>query len=100
MPALLFVIAGLLVLLALSTLYVTLGHVPIVEGLLFGLKAAVLVIVVQALVKVSKRALKGWQSYLVGACAVMDWPCFSCRFRWSSCLLDFWVGLMPDVFGD
>jgi len=60
---LLFILPGLLVLLGLSTLYVTLGHVPIVEGLLFGLKAAVLVIVLQALVKVAKRALKGWHSY-------------------------------------
>lgn len=60
---LLFILPGLLVLLGLSTLYVTLGDVPIVEGLLFGLKAAVLIIVLQALVKVAKRALKGWHSY-------------------------------------
>lgn len=61
----LFVLPGVLVLLGLSMLYVSFGEVPIVAGLLFGLKAAVLAIVVQALVKVSKKALKGGPSYYV-----------------------------------
>lgn len=55
---LLFVLPGAAVLIALSSLYLALGEVTIVEGLLFGLKAAVLAIVLEALVKVSKRALK------------------------------------------
>jgi chromate transporter len=55
---LLFVLPGAAVLIALSALYLALGDVTIVEGLLFGLKAAVLAIVLEALVKVSKRALK------------------------------------------
>ena len=65
----LFVVPGVIVLLALSMLYVTLGDVPLVEGLLLGLKAAVLAIVVQALVKVSKKALKGTPSYVVAVAA-------------------------------
>ena len=36
------------------------ASVPLVQGLLFGLKAAVLAVVLEALVKVSKRALKSW----------------------------------------
>lgn len=59
----LFVLPGLLVILALSALYVTFGDLPLVSGLLFGLKAAVLVVVIQALVKVSKRALLAWPAY-------------------------------------
>jgi chromate transporter len=55
---LLFVLPGAAVLIALSALYLALGDVTIVEGLLFGLKAAVLAIVLEALIKVSKRALK------------------------------------------
>ncbi|MGY6707789.1 MAG: chromate efflux transporter [Rhizobiaceae bacterium] len=55
---LLFVLPGAFVLIALSALYLALGEVTIVEGLLFGLKAAVLAVVLEALVKVSKRALK------------------------------------------
>ncbi len=62
---LLFVLPGALVLMALSMLFVYLGQMPVVSGMLFGLKAAVLAIVLQALVKVSKRALKGWQSWIL-----------------------------------
>ncbi|OJU37056.1 MAG: chromate transporter, partial [Alphaproteobacteria bacterium 65-37] len=38
--------------------YVLLGKVPLVQGLFFGLKAAVLVIVVEAVLRVGKRALR------------------------------------------
>ncbi|TYR30445.1 chromate efflux transporter [Mesorhizobium microcysteis] len=55
---LLFVLPGAAVLMALSTVYLLAGEVTIVQGLLFGLKAAVLAVVVEALAKVSKRALK------------------------------------------
>jgi chromate transporter len=54
---LLFVLPGAVVITALSALYFILGHVPLVEGLLFGLKAAVLAVVLEALVRVSRRAL-------------------------------------------
>lgn len=54
----LFVLPGLLAITALSWIYVLLGKVPLVQGLLFGLKAAVLVIVVEAVLRVGKRALK------------------------------------------
>ncbi|PWK63893.1 chromate efflux transporter [Aminobacter sp. AP02] len=55
---LLFVLPGALVITALSAIYLTVGHVTLVQGLLFGLKAAVLAVVLEALIKVSKRALK------------------------------------------
>ena len=53
----LFVLPGFFVLLGLATLYVTLGDVPAVEGLLFGLQAAVLALVLQALIKLSAKTL-------------------------------------------
>jgi len=56
---LLFVLPGAIVITALSAIYLYFGEVPLIEGLLFGLKAAVLAFVLDALVKVSKRALKG-----------------------------------------
>ena len=65
---LLFVLPGAAVLIALSTLYIFLGDVPLVAGLLFGLKAAVLAIVLEALVKVARRAIVG---PLMAATAVM-----------------------------
>ncbi len=54
----LFVLPGFFLLLALSIAYVTLGDLPLVAGILFGLKAAVLAIVAEALLRVSRRALK------------------------------------------
>ncbi|MCV3241894.1 chromate efflux transporter [Mesorhizobium sp. ZC-5] len=56
---LLFVLPGAVVITALSAIYMTVGHMELVQGLLFGLKAAVLAVVLEALIKVSKRALRG-----------------------------------------
>ncbi|MCA0302750.1 MAG: chromate efflux transporter, partial [Proteobacteria bacterium] len=54
----LFVLPGLVAIMALSWVYVLLGRVTLVQGLFFGLKAAVLVIVVEAVLRVGKRALR------------------------------------------
>jgi len=54
---LLFVLPGAVVMLGLSCLYALYGTVPSVEALFLGIKAAVLVIVVEALLRVAKRAL-------------------------------------------
>jgi len=53
-----FVLPGLLAIMALSWIYVLFGRLTIVEGLFFGLKAAVLVIVVEAVLRVGRRALR------------------------------------------
>jgi len=55
---LLFVLPGAAVMLALSLSYAYGRGVPLVDGALFGIKAAVLVIVVEALIRIGKRALK------------------------------------------
>jgi chromate transporter len=54
----LFVLPGAIVMLGLSLVYALLGHVPFVAALFFGLKAAVLAIVVEAVHRVAKRAFK------------------------------------------
>jgi len=54
----LFVLPGALVMLAISLLYVLGRGVPVVDGALFGIKAAVLVIVVEALIRIGRRSLK------------------------------------------
>jgi chromate transporter len=56
---LLFILPGACAILALSWLYVLLGDLQVVEGLFFGMKAAVLAIVVQALLRIAARALRG-----------------------------------------
>jgi chromate transporter len=66
---LLFVLPGALVLLALSAAYVFLGDQTWMAGLLFGLSAAVLALVVEALLRVSKRALKSPFAYVLATAA-------------------------------
>ncbi len=55
----LFILPGALIMLALSLLYVTVGQTSLVEGLLFGLKCAVLAIVIQALVRMAGKVVHG-----------------------------------------
>jgi chromate transporter len=54
----LFVLPGALAIMALSWIYVLLGKVTLVQGLFFGLKAAVLVIVIEAVLRIGRRALR------------------------------------------
>ena len=54
----LFILPGFAVILALSYLYVMAGDVPLVQGLFSGLKAAVVVIVLQAVIRIGRRSLK------------------------------------------
>jgi chromate transporter len=53
-----FIVPSVLLLFALSTVYVHYGRLPWLEGVLFGLKAAVIALVVQALVRIGRRALR------------------------------------------
>ena len=54
----LFILPGIISIMALSYIYAAYGNVGFVEALFFGLKAAVLAIVIQALIRVGKRALR------------------------------------------
>jgi chromate transporter len=54
----LFILPGVIAIMGLSYIYAAYGNVGFVEALFFGLKAAVLAIVIQALVRVGKRALR------------------------------------------
>src|SRR5437764_12527949 len=54
----LFVLPGVVSIMALSWIYAFYGQVPIVAALFFGLKAAVLAIVLYAVYRVGSRALK------------------------------------------
>lgn len=53
----LFVLPGAAIVLALAIIYATFGSVPLIAALFLGVKAAVLVVVVEALLRVAKRAL-------------------------------------------
>lgn len=54
----LFILPGVIAIMALSWIYALYGKLGIVSALFFGLKAAVLAIVLQAVVRISSRALK------------------------------------------
>jgi chromate transporter len=75
----LFVVPGALVVLALSLVYATFGEVPVVAALFTGIQAAVIAIVVEALIRVSRRALKSREAYVIAVAAflglfVLDLP--------------------------
>ena len=67
LAGLLFILPGFAVIMALSAVYFHYGDMPLVAGVLFGLKAAVLAIVVEALFRVSKRALKTRGAWVIAA---------------------------------
>jgi chromate transporter len=77
---LLFVLPGALVLYGLSWLYLLYGNVPLVTNLFWGVKAAVLAIVLEALLRVAKRALKLRVDYVVAALAFIALFCFGLPF--------------------
>ena len=66
---LLFIAPGVAVMMVLALIYATLGEVPIIAALFFGLKCAVLALVIQALLKVAARALQGAVPWLVAIAA-------------------------------
>lgn len=67
LAGLLFILPGFLSILALSVAYTTFRGVPAVEGLLFGLQAAVLAIVVAAVIRMGRRVLRTPAMLLVAA---------------------------------
>ena len=64
-----FVLPGAAVMLILSLIYALAGQVPVIEALFFGLKSAVLVLVVEALLRIGRRALKGRVAWVLAGAA-------------------------------
>ncbi len=64
----LFIVPGIVSIMALSYIYAAYGNVGFIEALFFGLKAAVLAIVIQAVVRVGKRALRN--PVMIGLAAI------------------------------
>jgi len=98
---LLFVLPGFLAIMALSIAYVLWQQHPLMEGLFLGLKAAVIALVVEALIRIGKRALTSraalWMAALAFiAIAVLrmpfplivlaagPWGYLRVRFGWGS----------------
>lgn len=77
---LLFVLPGAFVVLALSMLYTALGSLPLAQSLFLGIKAAVVAIVVEALIRISRRALKGRSDLAIAAAAFLAIYAFAVPF--------------------
>src|SRR5207248_4968085 len=65
----LFILPGVISIMVLSYVYAAFGHLSLVASLFLGLKAAVLAIVLEAVFRVGKRALKNNASIALAAIA-------------------------------
>ena len=69
LAGLLFVVPGALVVLGLAMLYMAVGHLPVMAALFLGIKGAVLIIVMEALLRVAKRALHSAVHWIIAGLA-------------------------------
>ena len=67
----LFVLPGALVMLCLSSFYMLYNDAPVIEALFFGVKAAVLAVVVEAVIRIGKRALKNHMMVAIAVAAFL-----------------------------
>jgi len=65
----LFVLPGVAVILVLSILYAGFRELTLIQALFFGIKAAVLAVVIEAVIRIGKRALKNHAMYSIAAAA-------------------------------
>lgn len=66
---LLFVLPGFVTILVLSIVYALYGQVPLVFAVFIGLKAAVLAVVIEAVIRIGRKALKNRVMVLIAALA-------------------------------
>ncbi|MDB5649995.1 MAG: crpA [Hyphomicrobiales bacterium] len=76
----LFILPGVISLMALSYVYALFGQTSFVTALFFGLKAAVLAIVIQAVVRLGRRALKSRTMQAIAAAAFVAIFAFAVPF--------------------
>ena len=69
LAGMLFVLPGALVIAALALAYVAWGTLPAVQAAFLGIKATVIVIVLQAMIRLSRRALTDWLGQAVAVLA-------------------------------
>lgn len=98
----LFVLPSLFILIALSWLYLVWGQVPVVTGLLYGIKPAVTAIVVFAAIRIGSRALKNGVLWAIAAAAFI--ALFALKLPFPLIVIGAgligWIGgrVRPDLF--
>ena len=93
---LLFVLPGAAMMFVLATLYALFGKLPLIESLFWGVKAAVLAIVLQALLRVAKKALKGPMDYAIALVAFIALFAFALPFPLIICVAALLGFAWPD----
>lgn len=76
----LFVLPSLLVLMLLSFIYMRFGHLPALAGVLYGIKPAVVAIVLFAAYKIGARALKNKALWAIAVCSFLAITIFKVPF--------------------
>ena len=87
---LLFILPGFVLMVAIAVLYVSYGDLDWMQGLLFGLQAATLAIVVEAMIRIGRKALKNRWRYALAAAAFVGIFAFALPFP----LIVFCAGLI------
>ncbi|OHC48348.1 MAG: chromate transporter [Rhodobacteraceae bacterium GWF1_65_7] len=80
MAGLLFILPGVLAIMGLSWIYAIYGDTGFVSALFFGLKAAVLAIVLQAVVRLGRRALRNAAMFAIAAASFVAIFAFGAPF--------------------
>ena len=76
----LFVLPGAIVIMALALLYGAYGALPLVQAIFLGVKATVVIIVIEALIKVSKRALTSRMAAIIAVLSFVALFIFALSF--------------------
>ncbi|WP_290575508.1 chromate efflux transporter [Ketobacter sp.] len=102
MAGALFVLPSLLLLMLLSWIYLAFGDLPLVAGILYGIKPAVTAIVLLAAWRIGSRALKHWYLWGIAGLSFLAMAVFQVPFPailLGAALLG-WMGMrwLPHIF--
>ena len=100
LAGLLFVLPGACVVATLAAAYISFGTQPAVQAAFLGVKAAVLVVVLQALLALSRRSLEARAHWLLAACAFVALFVLQLPFPVVIALAGLWGFFQPSVHTD
>ena len=95
LAGLLFVLPGAVVIAALALLYATYGQLPPVQAAFLGIKAAVIIVVLQALHRVAAKALSGAQGWVLAILSFIALFIFGLPFPLIIVLAGLWGVMRP-----
>ena len=93
---LLFILPGAFLMLILSALFAAFGEVPFVSAVFYGLQCAVLVLVVEALLRIARRALRGQAGWVLAGSSFVALAVFGVPFPF----VIVFAGITGMIFAD